>query len=298
MSRSNSLAIGALLAATVPCAGAAGHVLANTRLSVTFADTAVFAFPDADRVDRITWIDSAGLPRSNYVAEGNALHCGDPQEFFGESYAEPDGTLPLMVFAGVKDTWKGTGTTKGTAKTAVTGACDTAPTATTTTRYKVFAGAGQVNEMQVTRTFNFGSTTPVFTTHGVRSYVPRTPRTSYHFVLVPDAAGTAIVTYDSAAFGGLEVTDWNGRWFADDDGTGYGVMVIRSASSVAPALIFIDNDLNSFSNVTSIVLRQPATGWKAPLAETQYLCFYDPTTWPSSVRASGKMPTGCAGTKP
>ena len=58
-----------------------------------------------------------------------------------------------------------------------------------------------------------------------------------------------------------EQTDWNGRWFADDDGSGSGMVVIRSSLSTAPALLTINNDSFSASNLSSVVLIQPVTGW-------------------------------------
>ncbi len=299
MKNSMSLALTSTLLACAPFAHAAGHTLANARLSFTFGDTAVHAFSDADRVDAITWIDSGSVPRSNYVASGGPSHCGDPQEYFGQAYGEPEGTFPLMVFGGVVDQWTGTTALKGKAATSLTGFCDTAPSAVTKTNYKLSTSAGQINEIQVTRNFLFTASTPVFSGHGLRAYVPRVPLSAYPNVLVPNAAGTAVNAFGAGGCGGdCEVTDWNGRWFADDDGAGHGLMVIRSASSVAPALLAINNDSFSASNLTSIVLIQPAGGWKAQVSETEYLCFYDPTTWTAAARAAGKMPTGCAGKKP
>jgi hypothetical protein len=46
------------------------------------------------------------------------------------------------------------------------------------------------------------------------------------------------------------------------------------------------------------VLLQPVGGWKARVAETEYLCFYDASSWPAAARAAGKMPKGCHGTGP
>lgn len=204
-----------------------------------------------------------------------------------------------MVFGGVVDTWSGTGAHKGTAATSLTGFCDFAPSAKTKTIYHLSTTAGEISELRVTRRFLFDATTPVFTGHGLRAYVARVPIGAYPTVLVPNAAGTAINTVNSGACpGDCEVTDWNGRWFADDDGAGNGVMVIRSRSSTAPALLAVNNDSFSASNLTSIVLLQPGGGWKAAVAETEYLCFYDAKSWTASARAAGRMPKGCMGTKP
>jgi hypothetical protein len=297
-SRSLPLLAAALLAG-MGAAHAAGHVLSNSRLSITFGDTAVFPFDDPDRVDAITWKDSNGNPRSNYVANGGPLHCGDPQEYFGQSYGEPEGTLPYMIIGGLVDTWTGTGALKGNTATSLTGFCDTGPNAKTKTTYKLFTGAGEISEMEVTRNFLFNASTPVFNAHGLRAYVVRVPMGSYPTVLVPNAAGTAINSFNAGNCGGdCEVTDWNQRWFADDDGAGNGVMVIRSQSSTASALLAINNDSFSASNLTSVVLIQPAGGWKAKVSESQYVCFYDTKSWPASARSAGKMPKGCSGTKP
>lgn len=299
MKTRSTLTLAVALVATLPHAQAAGHVLQNARLAVTFDDPAVFSFSDADRVDAITWIDSHGASRTNYVAAGGPSHCGDPQEFFGQSYGEPEGNSPSMVFGGVQDKWTGTGALKGVAATSVAGFCDTAPSATTKTTYKLATATNQLSELQVTRVFGFGASTPVFTGHGLRAYVARVPLAAYPTVLAPNAAGTVVESYNAGGCGAdCEVTDWNGRWFADDDGAGNGLMVIRSASSTAPALLAVNNDSFSASNLTSIVLLQPAGGWKAKVTEVEYLCFYDATSWPAAARNAGKLPKGCAGTKP
>ena len=129
--------------------------------------------------------------------------------------------------------------------------------------------------------------------------MPRVPLAAYPNVVVSNAAGTALNTFHAGNCGGdCEITDWNGRWFADDDGAGNGLMVIRSTSSIAPALLTINNDSFSASNLSSVVLLQPAGGWKAQVVETEYLCFYDAVSWPASARAAGTLPKGCAGTKP
>ena len=291
------IACAALSLAAAGPANAAGHVLANSRLSLTFGDTSVSAFPDNDRVDAIGWKDSAGVVRSNYVANGGPSHCGDPQEFFGQSYGEPEGTRPYAVIGGVADTWTSTSALKGSTRTSLTGFCDTAPDVVTATTYLLSNKAARVNELKVTRSFMFNSSTPVFTAHGLRVYVPRLPLSTYAAVLVPNAAGTAINTLNSGNCGGdCEITDWNGRWYADDDGAGHGVLVVRAAASTTPALLTINNDSFSASNLSSIVLIQPAGGWKSKLTETEYLCFYDPVTWTAAMRAAGQMPKGCSGT--
>jgi len=237
---------------------------------------------------------------TNWVANGGPLHCGDPQEFFGQAYGEPEGAFPPLVIAGYPSTW--TGGTARSARSSTTGAqcgSDPAPPAPTSTRFQVFGSGAQVNEMQVTRSFLFGAATPVFDGKGLRPFVARLPLSVYGNVVVPhaDGSGTYIVQSWTCVLD-CEITDWNGRWFADEDGAGNGMMVIRSASSTAPAFLAVNNDAFSGSNLSSVVLLQPAGGWKAPLSETEYLCFYDATTWPAARRAALRLPVGCAGSKP
>jgi hypothetical protein len=289
-----------LTATTLAHAG--GHTLSNARLSVTLADPGTgYTANNADRVDAISWTASDGGVRSNYVAVGGPLHCGDPQESFGQSYGEPEGTTPLFVYAGLVSTWKGNKPTKGKTATHATGNCADygPPSELARTSYKLSNANAQINELQVSRTFEFNAGTPVYSGHGVRAYVPRVPLAAYRYVLALNAAGTTLQTFDSAGCGGdCELTDWNGRWFADDDGNGNGLLVVRSKSSTAPALLAINNDSFSASNLTSVVLLQPEGGWKAPVTETEYLCFYDLTSWPAASRTAGRLPKGCAGTLP
>lgn len=285
-----------LLAASA-AASAAGHVIAGSRLSVDFADPATgWTTTDVDRVDHIAWTNSSGVVVTNLVANGGPLHCNDPQEFFGQSWGEPEGTTPLMIFGGSVSTWKGSKPTSGATTTSLTKCADFGPPAAITrSSYKVYTSAGQRNQMLVTRRFLFDANTPQFSGHGLRAYAPRLPIGVYNQVLIPNAAGTAINTVDAQACGGdCEVTDWNGRWFADDDGAGNGLLVIRALSSKTPALVTVNNDGFSASNLSSIVVLQPGGGWKSTLTETEALCFYDALSWPAAQRQAGALPAGCS----
>jgi hypothetical protein len=73
-------------------------------------------------------------------------------------------------------------------------------------------------------------------------------------------------------------------------------------SEAAPAMFHItrdttpltvNNDSFSGSTLTSVVLIQPPNGWKTKVIETEYLCFYDSTTWAAADRAQLKLPAGC-----
>jgi uncharacterized repeat protein (TIGR03803 family) len=90
-----------------------------------------------------------------------------------------------------------------------------------------------------------------------------------------------------------EITNWNGKWFADDDGNGNGMAVIRDPHSTWPAVVAIDTDAGSASNLTSVALKVPAGGWSGTVTESEYVCFYDLTSWPAASRSAGELPTGC-----
>jgi hypothetical protein len=289
-----ALAAGALGLAAGPAA-ASSHVLRGSRLRLVFADTATgFNGTTSDRLDEIFWRNSAGVLSGNYAKEGGPVQCGDPVEFFGESYGEPEGTGPGIMYAGVTASWKQLSATS--ASTTVGKTTCNAITARSTTTYTVYRTTARRNEFRISRTFKFSSSTSQSGNgRGLRPYVPRLDQGTFSTVIYPNAAGTALNTANSGACGGdCEVTDWNQRWFADDNGSGTGMVVIRAASSTAPALLTVNNDAFSFSNLSSVVLIVPAAGWVAPLAETEYLCFYDPTSWTSAMRSAMKLPKGCA----
>ena len=88
-------------------------------------------------------------------------------------------------------------------------------------------------------------------------------------------------------------------------GSGSGIVIFRDASSTAPAVLnvffpppvnnlFFGNNANQ--NLTMIALRPvaDAQGAVASFTETEWVCVYDPTTWPAAARAAGTLPTGCA----
>jgi hypothetical protein len=288
-------ALGSLCAASQ--AFATGNVIANSRISVDFddPDTGMFA-GDADRVDSISWINSSGNSTGNLAANSYGFTtCNDPDEFFGEAEGEPDeAQAPLMVTAGEVSTWTGAALA---GKTATTGFdCNNNPlSGKTKTSYKLFGSKTKINEMEVKRKFLFNSKTQDFGNTGLRAYMARLPSSPYHYTLVPDASGN-VVSYDSNNCGSpCEITDWNGKWLADDDGNGNGVAIIRSSASTAPAIMVVDSDGFSDSNVSSVVLEQPEGGWKSAVTEVEYVCFYDSTSWTAQEQNAGQLPQGCAG---
>lgn len=288
-------ALAALPALLAPCAHAAGHVLTGARLVVDFADPATgWSSTVSDRVDRIDWTSSNGSVVSNWVANGGPLHCGDPQEWFGQSYGEPENTSPLILFGGSDASWTTVSSTAGRTAALATKCPDYGPPgALSKTRYQVFTNAARRNEMLVTRTFLFNASTPTWNAKGIRAYVPRVPNSHYHQTQFLDTNGSLHVVETALCGSDCEFPNWAGRWFADDDGAGNGLMVIRALSSTAPAFLTVNNDGFSGSTLSSVVLTQPAGGFHSTIVEVEALCFYDATSWPSAARAAGQMPAGC-----
>jgi len=160
------------------------------------------------------------------------------------------------------------------------------------TEYSLSANVGVGNyfdAMKIVRTFNFKSGLGKVQNTGLRAYIPRV-QSYYRYVLVPNKAGK-LVKYDSASCvsSPCAVTDWNGVWFADWDGGGTGIIVIRDASSGFPAFVGIQSGGLSNANFSSIVLQQPATGWSGILTETEYVCFFGEGSW----NPSPALPSSC-----
>jgi hypothetical protein len=277
---------------------AAGHVLENNRISVDFADPASgYTKANADRVDSISWIDSAGASTGNLVAEGGPLHCGDPQEFFGQSYGlAANNAQPFLIISGVVSSYKSEKSNPLGAETMTNPKkfCDNPIAAATTTQYQLSNSKKLVNQMSITRSYDFKKAN---TEGPIRVYVPRLPLATYPIVIWPDSKGAVQRMNDGGCASDCQITDWNGAWVADDDGAGDGVVLIRDPANGPPAIILADNDGYSASNNTSIALTQPVKGWKGEVKEVEQLCFYDAKSWPAARQAAGKLPTGCAAPK-
>lgn len=277
-----------------PSSNPGPHILTGSRITLVFANPGTgYSATTADRLDTLVWIDSAGKPSGNLAAHGGPVVCGDPMEFFGQAYGAPEGSLAGMIGAGALSTWMPKSDMSGKASTTGT-TCTGKLEARTVTKYTVYTAADRENLVRVTRRFKFTSSTPLFDGHGLRPYVPKLPLAVYHTVIWPNAAGTALLTADAGSCAGdCEKADWNERWFADDNGAGSGMLVIRDSRSTTPASLTITHNPLSGSNLTSVVLIQPTNGWKSEVIETEYLCFYDSRTWPAADRAQMKLPAGC-----
>ncbi len=275
-----------LFAALAFSHAAGASTLANGRITVVFAQPPNTT--DHDRVDSISWIDSSGASTGNLAANGGD-RCGDVAEFFGDSYGTNEPSALIAVFAGSvsKAVVSKAGLYMATTTNGQTCFTDNI---VATSKYVLVKTAGRVNAMKIQRTFSFDAGQTI-AEEDLRAYVPRLPIGQFPNVLVPDASGKVqtLQTCDTAC----EVTSWNGIWFAEQDSTGHGMAVFRDKSSTMPAAVALDHDSTSGSNNTSIALKVPAAGWSGSVTETEWLCFYDATTWPAARQAKGKLPSGC-----
>jgi hypothetical protein len=280
-----------------------GIVLAGGNIHLDFAD-AQFGFQTAnlDRLDEVVWTGGSGeLATTNFVSysqtsPGNA----DPEDFFGESLGVPLSMTgradnPFVInpaYASVASHQTATTLTTTTTGKDFQGNATNVPIASTD--YTVYpAGNPNQNEFRISRTINFTSATPLYSSPGVRFYMPSVSQ-NFFIVIYPSVDGS-IKEVDSSQCNLVCVAaDWNGQWFSDDaDGDG-GMMVIRDPSSTAPAELVIAFEEESQENLTSIALLQPTNGFKAPVTETEWVCFYDRTTWPYEAYQPGDLPQGCA----
>ncbi|MEO8906110.1 MAG: hypothetical protein ABI627_31700 [Polyangiaceae bacterium] len=275
--------------------GGTGCGIASTGSRITIAfDTA----GNAEHVTNLQWLNNASAETPNLVAQGGPSHCTDPQEFFGQSYGAPEGTLPAPVVGGGLSTLAVCGLDNTI--TSAGASCDPGgPQIPVTTQYHFYSDAARASEMRITRTITFDSSTTVYAnTVGLRPFVPRVPLATLPTVIYPNQAGTAITTTPATNCGGdcFTATDatWNGKWFADIDPTsGLALIVLRDPAMTAPVQLTINYDGYSNSNLASFVLVQPADGWTAPVTETEYVCFADLTSWPQTARDAATLPAGC-----
>jgi hypothetical protein len=250
---------------------------------------------DPEWVTNLQWLDSASALTQNLAASGGPLHCTDPQEFFGQAYGAPEGTDPLPVIGGHAATLAGCGAQQTI--TSLASDCAQAAQIPVTTTYSLYAGS-RASLMRISRTFGFNASTPMYSGDGLRPYVPRVPIQALGTVIYPNQAGTAVTSASASSCGGdcfITVgTSWNGKWFADVDTTsGLAMIMLRDPAATSPVEMTVNNDGFSSSNLSSFVLLQPTTGWKAPITEVEYLCFADLTSWPQSQRDAAVLPAGC-----
>lgn len=281
-------------AGALSAAGAGGSGETCQATSVGSRITIAFDAVNAERVTNLQWLDNSNTTIPNIAASGGPQTCGDPVEFFGESYGAPEGTTPLAVIAGSRSTASPCGT--DVIITSTPNDCGNNPQIPVTTEYHFYGGA-KASQMRVTRSVGFDQNSPQYSGTGIRVWEPRVPLATFASVIYPSAAETAVTSTPAQNCPGdclIPVgATWSGRWFADVAANGLALIVLRDASMTAPVDLTINYDGYSSATIASFVVLQPQGGWKAPVTEVQYLCFADLVSWPQTERDAAKLPAFC-----
>jgi hypothetical protein len=271
------------------------HTVITTKFAIQFGNKTTNPPNDPERIDSLTWKNSQGVVSGNLATRGGSS-CGDSREYSGQSYGSTEGQTPFLVVGGSTGTFTSPAAGQVTIKTNTTTTCGSHIPVTTT--YTFFGPGTHVNEIKVARTIPFGThhfANP--SQEGLRVYVPRIPEGTYNQVLFPNPSHKLVVGALCDNCAPLGSSAWAGGWFADNSSaTNSGMLVLRATTDKPGAELEIDVDGFSASNNTAIDLPQPSGGWKANITETEFLCFYDTTTWPLSHRQPGKavtLPAGC-----
>jgi len=272
------------------------HTVTTSKFAIQFGNSTTHKPNNPERIDSLTWKNSKGVRSANLVASGGTYCNGDVLEFWGQSYGSVVGQQPFLVVGGSAGSWTSPAANQVLIKTNTSTTCGTHIPVTTT--YTFFDPGTQVNEIKVVRKIPFGThhyANP--SQEGLRAYVPRLPAGTYNQVLYPDSTGKLVVSGLCDNCAPLGSSAWAGGWFADNSSaSNSGVIVLRAATGQPGAELELDADSLSGSNNTAIDLPQPAGGWTKSITETEFLCFYDTTTWPLSKRQPGKavtLPAGC-----
>ena len=270
------------------------HTVSTGKFHLQFGNSTTNVPNDPERIDSLTWKNSSGTQSGNLAVRGGT-YCGDAQESWGESYGSVEGQQPYLVVGGSAGTWTSPATGQVVIKTNTPATCGTHIPITTT--YTFFGSGPHVNEIKIVRKVPFG-THPYAnpSQEGLRIYVPRLSVVTYNQVLYPDSNHTLVASGVCDNCAPLGASAWGGGWFADNSSADNSGLLVLRAATAKPAELQIDQDLLSGSNNAAIDLPQPAGGWKTSITETEYLCFYDSTSWPLSKRQPGKtvtLPAGC-----
>src|SRR6185437_10609546 len=153
-----------------------------------------------------------GVSTGNLVTFGGPVNCGDPQEFFGQSYGDTDGGMMLMVVDGATAKWKSKNDASGTSKTTGNDTCFTLM-GKTDSIYTLAAAKKTQNMMTIERTFAFSGAAAT-QVDNLRAYAPRLNMSVYKNVIFPDSTGALqtipIANCPFATAQGCEVANWNG----------------------------------------------------------------------------------------
>ena len=284
----------AVVAALVQAPGAAGAITLNPGADTVSTSRFELAFgpPNVERLDTLRWRDSGGNLSANLALNsGTGCSGGDPADQWGR--ADSIAGMPAPVGSGSAGTWA----PRATRTVQVDSSRPTLCTGDTTvtpvrTRYTFFDSGAAASKVRVERRFSFSAATPDYQSASFRAYVPELPVNPYSQVIHPNQAGGALVT-DQASNPPDTTSNWNGTWLAlNDPVTGRGMLILRDPATPNPARIALESA--GGANSSSVDLLKPAAGWKAPVTETEFLCFYDQTSWPPNQRSPSSLPAGCS----
>jgi len=246
-------------------------------------------------VKSVKWRSSSlGVFGSNLSTSGG-FACGDPTEYWGESYPNQDGLGPAAVVAGQRGSWTAASNRTVLIDSVSRNACSgNTPEIPVRTRYTFFDEGPAANTLRMERRISFAADQlPNPAAQGMRFYVPRLPAGTYNQEIFPNEAGTALNTIGDG--GPAANGDWNETWVAIDSSTTHaGMLVFHEPDGVHPASVTSDNDSASGSNNSGVTLDRPLAGWLEPVTEVEYFCFYDATTWSVLTRSPTNLPEGCA----
>src|SRR3954454_5760588 len=239
---------------------------------------------DPERVTSLKWTDSDGVQTANLASSGGSA-CGEPVEFFGQSYGSAGG----FVVAGSAGTWTSPATATVQADSTTGGCGANVPIRTT---YTFYDAAPAYNQVALTRRFDFTSAHP---SGDIRAYVPRLDIGTYSETIYPSNGATPTLKTSSpgSCGSGCIVADWNGTWFAlNSPGTHRGLLILRDPGNKVAGGLMVDSDSFSNSNLSSVDLTTSGA-WSGLVSETEYLCLYDLKSWPQSRRTALQPPAGC-----
>ena len=227
----------------------------------------------------------------NLAANNVGANCPAlPTEFWGQSYGNEDSKGPAPVVQCSSGSWTPHGgrTLELDTVGASTGCTGDTPPIPVRTRYTFFDGGAHANMVRIERRWSFDSAQlSANPAQGMRTYVPRLSYGTYNQEIYPNASDTLVTAGVAEAI--IPSSAWSAthQWVAiNASSTNAGVLLLHESDS-STAGLRLDYDGSSGSNNTGITLdRPPIGGWLAPVTETEYLCFYDATSWPVVSRSA------------
>ncbi len=314
---SAGMALGIWLMAVAPV----GAVMIDTQTRTVTAARLSMAFSTVgpDVVKSVQWTDSTDAQGANLVENSGSGTCAtkaleDPANFWGESYgAGGQGDDPKLVFDGSEGSWTSPAANQVQTTTEYPTSCSNYKAAVpVNTTYTYYDEAPAANEIMIQRTWRFdlAMNTPLLGSTAVRAYVPQLPLAKYGQVLYPSGGSLQAIEASQCSSTAC-LKSFSDGWFAINDATvgdqdlGSGVIVLRDASDTASAELAIQGLQKTgpahpepVSNATSMALQISGSGLTEALSETEYLCFYDATSWPPRQREALQLPAGCGPVAP